>query len=215
MNRVFKMILVIILFMLCPTHDFAEAATKKKHKSVAKLINVVIDAGHGGKDSGAISTRNRYEKVLTLNIAKMVRSILLRVPEIHPVMTRSNDQFITLAKRAQFAKQVGASLFVSIHGNSSKKRSLHGTETYYLKKDSRKLALTVHKSMIRTVKSTDRHVLRANDYVLRNNSVPAILIELGYMSNKKEEATLYSSKTQQKFARAIADGIIAYVNANQ
>ncbi len=180
----------------------------------AKIVRakVVIDAGHGGFDVGATSIRKHYEKDLTLSVAEMVRDELLKHSSIEPILTRSDDRFITLEKRAQFAAQMNADLFISIHGNSNIKSSVRGTETYFFKKDSQELAQVMHKHVLKATQLPDRKVKTAKYFVLRNNTVPATLLELGYLSNGVDEAKLMRVSIKRQIAIEIAAGIEEYVN---
>ena len=169
---------------------------------------VVIDAGHGGKDPGATSCLGFYEKTVNLAVAGKVAS-LLKQKSIRAVMTRSNDTFIELEDRAAIANRYNADLFVSIHADSSPSSSTRGFTMYVARSaswSSRRAASAIAKSMARTGLSS-RGTQKADFRVLVHTQGPAVLIELGYLSNSSEARLLKNSSFQNRLAQAIASGI--------
>jgi N-acetylmuramoyl-L-alanine amidase len=173
----------------------------------------MIDPGHGGKDPGAIGIGGLREKDVILPISQQVAA-LLQQQGIQAVMTRSDDRFISLEGRVQMARQARATLFVSIHANSLSLRrpDVNGVETYYF--SSQRLAQEIHYSMLQSLNVRDRGVRRARFYVLRNNSIPAVLVEVGYVTGAGDAPKLASPAFQRQMAEAIARGILLYIRQN-
>jgi N-acetylmuramoyl-L-alanine amidase len=196
---------------------------------------IVIDAGHGGKDSGTISCVNsEYEKQYTLDWAKRLER-LLRAKGWNVVMTRSNDTFLSLAERVAVAQEANAGLFLSLHFNSgSGNGKLAGIETYCLaptgmpsslnrgfSDDVREwhpnnafddenlhLVTVLHRSLLSEVGATDREVGRARFLgVLRGQNRPAVLIEGGYLTNPDEARKISTSDYRQRLAEGIAKAL--------
>ena len=171
---------------------------------------VVIDPGHGGKDPGTTSYYGNYEKHFNLSVARKVAS-QLKSRGVHVIMTRNSDIYPELNERAEIANRAGADLFVSIHGDSHPKPSQNGYTIYVARSaswSSKKTAAAIDQAMGQTGLSSVG--IRNQDYrVLVRTTMPAVLIECGYLSNPSEAAMLNDSAFQDRLARAIADGIIA------
>ncbi len=169
---------------------------------------VVIDAGHGGKDVGAISCLGFYEKTVNLSVARKVAS-LLRQRGLKVIMTREGDEFIELEERAAIANRNNAQLFVSIHCDSMEKSSKQGFTIYVARsgsRASRQAAEAIARAMAKT--GLDNQGVREADYkVLIYTQGPAVLVELGYLSNYQEAGLLKDSSFQNRLAEAIAKGI--------
>ena len=222
---------------------------------IYRIRTVVIDAGHGGKDPGATGRRTRLrEKNMTLSISKKLGSILER-SGIRVVYTRKNDTFISLPKRCEIANRAKADLFVSVHINASRSKSLSGFECYYLSnatddnaraleafensslsmnekasaERSRQLDKTLWDLALtenRTASSElagyicdsveagggtyTRGVRTARFYVLKHTNIPAVLVEIGYLSNKSEEAKLNNPIYLDRVTELVAGGILNY-----
>ncbi|WP_088240876.1 N-acetylmuramoyl-L-alanine amidase [Calothrix rhizosoleniae] len=175
-----------------------------------KLV-VMIDPGHGGKDPGAIGIGGLQEKQVILPIGKRVAQILEQ-NGIQVVMTRKSDYFVTLPGRVKMAERVNADLFVSIHANSAgrKRPDVNGLETYYYD-TGLSFARTVHRRILRTVNMRSRGVRKARFYVLRKTSMPAILVETGYLTGRNDVKNLRSQWFRNKMAEGIARGILDYL----
>ncbi|TAE54393.1 MAG: AMIN domain-containing protein [Nostocales cyanobacterium] len=175
-----------------------------------KLV-VVIDPGHGGKDSGAPGIGGLLEKDVILPIGKRVATILQQ-NGIQAVMTRDADFFVELQGRVDIANQVHANLFVSIHANSVDNRpDVNGLEVYYYE-SGYGLAETVRQTILQDIGTIkDRGTRKARFYVLRKNSMPAILVETGYMTGREDNARLRTPEYQNQMAEAIARGILKYM----
>jgi N-acetylmuramoyl-L-alanine amidase len=178
-----------------------------------KRVLVMLDPGHGGKDSGAVGIRGLEEKNVILPISLKVASIL-RENGVDVELTRNSDYFVDLAPRVEMAKRDHVDLFVSIHANSvDYKPSVNGLETYYFESGLR-LAQTVHKAILGDINVRDRGVRHARFYVLRKNPMPAILIETGYVTGVEDSSRLATPEYQDQMAQAIARGILEYIREN-
>jgi len=173
---------------------------------------VVLDPGHGGKDPGAISTLGFYEKGVNLAVALRVAAILQR-KGVKVVTTRSSDRFVELEERAAIGNRHNADLFVSIHCDSSPSSSTRGFTMYVARSaawSSRRAAAAIARSLAST--GLKGNGTRGADFrVLVHSRGPAVLIELGYISNTSEAALLKKSSFQDRLARAIAEGIIQFL----
>lgn len=178
-------------------------------------ITVILDVGHGGTDLGA-RAKPPYceEKKLCLQTARMVKQHLSQLG-YHVVMTRESDAFVSLARRVEIAKQAGGDLFVSIHYNSTRNPIAKGIEVFFFdsKEDrpransSKRLADAVLSRVLSRTAAISRGVKRGNFYVIRETSMPAILVEGGFISNPGERSLLRTRDYQDKIAMGIADGI--------
>lgn len=182
-------------------------------ESVVKNRIIVLDAGHGGKDPGT-SGNELFEKEITLDVEKRVEAKLKKAGA-NVILTRSSDTFPTLEDRVGIAKRNNAEIFVSIHANSGEP-SANGTETYYDTSknlsggESKKLANEIQKQITALLGMNSRGIKEEAFYVLRNNNMPSVLIELGFVTNKKDAEKLNSDKYRDLFAEAIFRGIVNY-----
>lgn len=172
--------------------------------------SVVLDAGHGGSDYGAIRC-GINEKDITLDITKRVEAILLN-KGVNVSMTRDIDTFISLENRTVTTAKTNPDIFVSIHVNSCVKPEITGIETHYYHPNSLNLAHIVHAGLISNIRTNDRGLFKSKFYVINHTSVPAILVEIGFISNDRERAELVSEQRKQQTAKAIAEGILKYLN---
>jgi len=172
---------------------------------------VVIDAGHGGKDPGATGISHRYEKEFNLNVAKKVQAALAGHPQVSIRLTRDDDTYITLEDRSSMANDWPADLFVSIHANTFE-RPISGTETYYWNENSKALADLLHASLIDASGFDDRGVRKTAFKVVKETKVPAVLLEIGYLTNAEQEQRLLDNAFQDLIAQTIAEGILEYLN---
>lgn len=174
---------------------------------------VVIDAGHGGSDSGTVGISNTHEKDFTLAVSLKVEALLQNEPEINVIMTRDEDVYPTRTERVALANQLKADIFVSIHGNSVlASPQASGTETYYYQRSSSKdLAKVIHKHLVKALGFKDRGVKEGNYQVIRETTMPAALLEIGFLSNLAEEEALFTEAVQDNAAKAIVEGIKEYL----
>ncbi|NET53492.1 MAG: N-acetylmuramoyl-L-alanine amidase, partial [Merismopedia sp. SIO2A8] len=176
---------------------------------------VMLDPGHGGKDPGAIGIGGLQEKNVILPISRRVAQILER-NGVQVVLTRSSDYFVSLSGRVQMAERANADLFVSIHANAinMSRPDVNGLETYYYQTGS-SLARTIHNSVLRRFNMRNRGVRRARFYVLRRTSMPAALVEVGFVTGREDAPRLASPAFQNQMAEAIAEGILQYVRSSR
>lgn len=173
---------------------------------------ICLDPGHGGVDPGAIGQAGTREADINLAVVMKLKMELAE-RGIPAVTTRDNDTFVSLQDRVMKANHAGAMAFVSVHCNSANNRKASGTEVFYCigSRPGEVLARAVHDPLIRAIGLVDRGVKGAGFYVLRHTKMPAVLIELAFISNAGEEGLLISEGFQLKAARAIADGVINYL----
>ncbi len=190
----------------------AQKPVKQDQKAIKKIKNkvVIIDPGHGGNDVGAMRG-NVLEKDLTLEIALKVREILRERGMNNVIMTRSSDKTLSLGDRVEIANNNRADIFVSIHINASVKSEINGIETHYCSNGGYEVAKTIHKQLTEKVAAVDRGLFKSKFYVINHTEAPAVLLELGFISNERERNSLTSNKRQTDSAKAIAEGIINYL----
>ncbi|MEM7384998.1 MAG: N-acetylmuramoyl-L-alanine amidase [Verrucomicrobiota bacterium] len=177
----------------------------------ASAFRVVIDAGHGGRDKGA--TQGAYfEKHLAMDTALRLRRYL-RSKGIPVTLTRSRDRYIGLGARAAIANRYRDAIFVSVHYNSAANRDATGSETFYYSQADRPLAQYVQYYMNGKLRNPNRGVKRRGFKVIRSCSRPSILVEPGFMSNRRELSRFLRPSQRQKVAEAIGTGIIRYRRA--
>lgn len=248
-------ILISIQSKMFDTHELDFASKKAEWK----FDVVVIDAGHGGKDPGAIGTNGTREKDVNLGIAlKLGKLVEQKMPGVKVVYTRNNDTFVELYKRGKIANEANGKLFISIHCNSLNKKpsSARGFEVYLLRPGRTERAIEIaefENSVIHYEENPDRYqaltdenfilvsmahsaymrysekfsdilnhqwtqhtkvpsrgIKQAGFYVLVGASMPSVLIETGFLSNKEDETYLKSSNGQQHIANAIVNSITSY-----
>lgn len=256
MTKRFKYFITIsLLLILCLGNNYSQ---NKKDKFV-----VVLDAGHGGKDSGNRGN-GHYEKKIALKIALGIGSILEKVDDIQVIYTRKKDVFVSLIKRAQIANDANADLFISIHCDAHSS-SAFGAGTFVLglhanqrnfeiaKKENSVIfyeenfeeiydgfdpqspesvigltlmqetyldqsisaASEIQKSFVSNLNRKDRKVKQAGFIVLKYTYMPSVLVEAGFLTNKREGNYLNSKKGQNEMANAISKAIINYKNQIQ
>jgi len=174
---------------------------------------VVIDPGHGGRDPGAIGIGGIRESTIVLDISRQVVS-LLKQQGVEAVLTRSGDEEIDLEPRVRFAERANADIFVSIHANAfdARRTDVNGIETFYYSGGSgQPLARAVQNSLVRELGARDRGVKTANFYVIRYTSMPAILVEAGFLTGSEDSAILASAAGRSRIANAIARGVLQYL----
>ena len=197
-----------------------------------KVYRILIDPGHGGKDRGAAGAKLK-EKDYTLKLSMRVAAIL-HACGYKVYLTRTKDKYIPLLSRVYLQKLSRSDLFISIHCNAAKNKNVYGIETYALTpqyakstndtgKGNKKrnnsnrfdsnnmlLAYYLQRSMLLRTKALDRGVKRARFAVLKDINAPGALLEVGFLSNTKEENNLANPAYMEKLARGIADGILTY-----
>ena len=177
---------------------------------------IVVDAGHGGKDTGAIGPNGLREKDANLGTALLLKSELEKAGAI-VLLTRSTDIFLELYQRTDIANLSDADAFISIHSDSYTSTSV-GSTTYYNSTvnfngpRSRLLGQDIQQNMVSTLNTYNRGVKEQEFYVNRMNELPSVLVEMAFISNPKEEALLRSNDFRQKVAVGITQGFKEYFN---
>ena len=193
----------------------------KNNIALANLPNVkknkfyvVIDPGHGGPDSGAIGIGGLRETDVVLDVSKIVTNILNK-KGVKVKMTRTNEIDLDLGPRVSMANNTKADIFVSIHANASvgKKRNINGLETFYYSGwKGRLLAEKIQKQIIKVSPgSPDRGVRRGSYFVIKQTNMPAVLVEIGFVTGKLDGTRLRKDMHRERVAYAIARGILEYL----
>lgn len=211
------------------------------------IRRIVLDPGHGGKDPGAIGYSKRdFEKDVALSVAKQVKALLEKELDVEVLLTRSNDTFVSLQSRTDFANEHEADLFISMHCNAHRNSKVKGIEVFYLStaktdearaveslensvvydyeggteavqkyndlaliladmaqsehlEESYQMAMKLQANLVDATKGRNRGVKQANFYVLRGAFMPAVLIEMGFLTNPDEEKKLISRSHQKNW----------------
>ncbi len=170
---------------------------------------IVIDAGHGGHDRGGMPGQRVPEKSYALDVAKRVDSSLRR-SGYRTVMTRKGDYFVTLSDRCSISNAQSRAVFVSIHFNGAPNSDASGIEMYYYRgRESASLAERIYKKVVSSTGAPGRFVRSRPLYVLRHSRHPAVLCELGFLTNRDEARRIASSAYRQRLADAVAAAIRA------
>ena len=177
-------------------------------------FSVVIDPGHGGPDPGAIGIGGIRETDVVLEVSKIVKN-LLSEKGVKVRLTRKNEVDLDLPPRVSFANNTDADIFVSIHANASrgKRKDINGLETFYFKGwRGRLLAKRIQKHIL-TVSpgSPDRGVKQGKFYVIKNTNMPAVLVEIGFLTGRLDARRLEKTTHRKRLAFAIAKGILEYL----
>ena len=227
-----------------------------KEREKWRIDKIVLDAGHGGKDSGTIGPDGTMEKDIALDVVKRLGKIIADRTDIQVVYTRDSDVFIPLWERTKIANEAGGKLFISVHVNASKNRSASGFETFLLRpgksqeaievaelenasikleddqtrygnlssqqlilatmaqsafmRNSETLASLIQDQFDNDLQGVNRGVKQAGFIVLIGASMPNVLVELGFISNRRDEARLKSAAYRQKAAQAIFEAVMKY-----
>ena len=178
---------------------------------------VVIDPGHGGSDPGAVGINGLRETDIVLEVSKNV-SELLRNKGVKIILTRSHETTLELQPRVAKANNSNADAFVSIHANATrgKRKDVNGLETYYYSgSKGYSLAKNIHKQiLITSYQSPDRGIKRSRFYVIRKSSMPAALVEIGFVTGIYDAALLRQKGYRDKMSFAIAKGILNYLKVS-
>ncbi|MRJ46436.1 SH3 domain-containing protein [Aerococcaceae bacterium DSM 109652] len=169
---------------------------------------IMIDPGHGGEDSGAISINDSFEKDATFDTAMALKAAL-EAQGATVMLTRPDDQFIELEDRVTASNLNQVDAFISLHFDGSEDTTWSGTTTYYYHESDELLAQSVN-DQIAPLPLENIGILFGNYYVLRENTRPSILLELGYMSNQYDLQYIFNDNYHQNIAQAITQGLINY-----
>ncbi|MEK4950952.1 N-acetylmuramoyl-L-alanine amidase [Bacillus sp. FSL W8-1127] len=177
--------------------------------SVLKGKTIVLDPGHGGKDRGTKGASGTMEKILTLETAERLYEKLERAGA-HVFLTREDDSYIPLASRVAMSQILGADAFISIHFDSNHNQNIRGFTTYYYHPYQQRLAQAVEMQVKKASPLFSLGVKKGDFYVLRENSQPSVLLELGFLSNPQEEQTIITLPYQEQATTGIYNGLISY-----
>lgn len=171
---------------------------------------VVLDAGHGGSDPGA--TYGKDEKWYNLDITLRLEK-LLKDRGVNVKLTRSTDVFVGLDERAEMANEWDADVFISIHHNALMK-AMHGTMTFYYTTSykGKEYATIIHNDLIKKLGSNDLGVKSANFVVLKKTKMPAVLVEIGCLTNDQELEKLNTEEYRQKAAESLCESILKIIS---
>jgi N-acetylmuramoyl-L-alanine amidase len=233
------------------------ALSRERRDAPTPLRVLVLDAGHGGHDSGAVGPAGLQEKDLVLDVTRRVARLVEDKLNVKVLLSRDGDYFVPLRDRTSFANKERADLFVSIHANAHREVASAGVETYFLSSEatdsgarqvaalensvvqlektparssrldavkailwdlaqsefqleSSRLAEVVQDSMTQSLRIPNRGVKQAGFYVLGGAAMPAVLVEIGFVTNPQEEKRLKESKYRDEIARAIYAGLAEY-----
>ncbi|MEY9971919.1 N-acetylmuramoyl-L-alanine amidase [Lysinibacillus sp. RC46] len=194
------------------------------HKSYLKLLNqsgnplknriIILDPGHGGKDPGTV-LGSYSEKAITLKVSTLVKQ-KLEAAGAKVYMTRTGDTYPSLQDRVDFTNANYGEIFVSVHVNSAANTSAQGTETYYaistgdMYQEDIDLATFVNNQIVNNLNMKNRGVKEEQYYVIRNTIIPAILVELGFLTNDEDRGKMTTDKYVELFADSIYKGISQY-----
>jgi len=235
-----------------------DEAQRENRDELLPLRTIVLDAGHGGHDTGAVGPTGLMEKELVLDVTQRVARLVEGRLGLKVLLTRDADVFVTLQDRTSYANRQRADLFVSIHANAHRVKGTDGVETFFLSSEatdnaarqvaaaengviqlekaagrgtskadvlktilwdlaqsefqteSARLAEIVHDSVTQTLRMSNRGVKQAGFYVLGGAAMPAILLEIGFVTNPREERRLKDSYYRDELARAILAGLVEY-----
>src|SRR5947209_250059 len=187
------------------TRPVAPQAAEKTAAERPSTI-VVIDAGHGGFDRGGIAGQRVSEKMMNLDVSERLKAVLQGYG-YRVVMTRDTDVFLPLGTRVAIANGYRDAIFVCVHFNATPRRSANGIETYFYSSQSLPLASAIHYYVAGGAPPPNRRVRRRGFYVLRKTTIPAVLVECGFLTNATEANFAQSSAYQQKLAEEIGRGI--------
>ncbi|GGE61804.1 N-acetylmuramoyl-L-alanine amidase family protein [Priestia taiwanensis] len=196
---------------------------EKKSDVLLEGKTIAIDPGHGGRDGGTTGlVHGTNEKELNLKVAKNIRDELQVKTGAKVILTREDNNSLLggtnpkaeLQARIDLAKGHDADLFISIHHDAFEDKTVHGITTHYGKNKSmsdKKLAECIQNAIFKQdVKTRDRGVKESDYMVLRESTVPAVLLELGFTSNADDEKRMNSASFQDKSKKGIVEGIIEY-----
>ncbi|HEY4431299.1 MAG TPA: N-acetylmuramoyl-L-alanine amidase [Paenibacillus sp.] len=214
-------IVVVLLGMIWSINELSSSSVSAElivspnkitamQQEMSQRYKIVIDAGHGGKDPGADGASGKRERAYTLALSKKVFELLQQEPMFEVYMTRTDDTFLELDDRIKLANDLDAEAFVSIHGNTYTDPDVSGTETYYYADDSIQFAREVHEHLVEATGFKDRGVRKEDWRVLTQSNNLAILLEVGFLTNRSDETNMLSDRHQDRTATAIVKGIKEY-----
>lgn len=184
----------------------------------APAVTVVLDAGHGGVDGGAVGSAGTVEAGLNLTVTKLVCAELEEAG-VSVILTREDENALgrnkqaDLAKRRDIMNSCGAAAVVSIHMNKFTDPAVHGPMAFYMESspEGQRLADAVIRAVCLATANPERKPNPGDYYVIRESEPPAVLVECGFLSNSAEEQLLASPEYQRKLAEGIAKGVLEFL----
>ncbi len=210
--------LAVSILLLALTGEWAPASWIRYRGVSTKMTPlIVIDAGHGGMDGGAVGVRGVKESPLNLAVAKLVERGLNK-KGFRVIMTRKDENALGKSKRAdmQMRRKImrgdDISVIVSIHMNKFKDSSVKGPRVFYMEdsKQGELLATQILTTLCATIEHPKRLASTGNYFVLRESIAPAVIVECGFLSNASDAKKLQDPAYQQKLADGIVNGLVAY-----
>jgi N-acetylmuramoyl-L-alanine amidase len=186
---------------------FSAVALASSAAGQTRYTTIVLDPGHGGFDRGGIPGQRVPEKLMTLDVSLRLKPILEKAG-YKVIMTRNTDIFVPLGTRVAIANSRPNAIFVCVHFNSASRSGANGIETYFYSTESAPLAASIHTSLVGGAPSENRGVRRRGYFVLRRTTVPAVLVECGFLTNPTEAQYAQTNAYRQKLAQEIARGIL-------
>ena len=220
------MTLILLLSMAIIGKETASYVNAKANQEEKKECIVVIDPGHGGIDPGKVGVNGTLEKEINLDIALKLNDIL-KNSGICVVMTRRTDDGLydedsdnkkiqDMKRRVSFIEEHNPKIVVSIHQNSFTQSSVHGAQCFYHEdsEEGKKLASSIQKNIGIKADTDDNRQIKSDNtyYLLKNTSIPTVIVECGFLSNPEDEKLLLDEEYRARMAWAIYMGIIQYLN---
>lgn len=224
------LVLIILAFIIvgagivCRVSAYENTVASALSWKMANKI-IVLDPGHGGFDPGAVGTQGTLEKDVVLQIAHKLKKMLSSSGAV-VVMTRESDEDLSdnqassiytrkrqdLTRRVEMANKKKADIYISLHLNSYPSPRWSGAQTFYHpgQGDAKMLAESIQKEIIEMLGNTDRQALAEDFFTNRLTRMPAVTVEMGFLSNPREEKLLISDDYQDKMAKAIYSGVAKY-----
>jgi N-acetylmuramoyl-L-alanine amidase len=208
-SSLWRTLFAIIFLSILSGLSFIEAQNQR--------YSILLDPGHGGLDRGAVSPDGIKEKDIALSMAKKLKAELENIAiDVH--MTRSSDELIALDERNKILKNTNADIFISIHINSSWNPSLQGINLWYSPGDretDRQFAEAIEKDIKNKLPLKWKGIKVAPFVVLQGSSIPAIMVHVGFLTNKEDLTIITSPEFQQRFVRVFATAVSRYINAQR
>ncbi|MDT0003143.1 N-acetylmuramoyl-L-alanine amidase [Listeria cossartiae subsp. cayugensis] len=191
--------------------DKGQTSSPRSKTTKLSEATIVIDPGHGGNDPGAKGANGTIEKEMTLKTAKQLKE-KLESRGAKVILTRNSDKYISLKARTSVAAKNNADVFISIHFDSLEdtSKAVSGQTTYYYDNSDKSLAESINTTLGNDLPTSNRGSRVGDYYVVRENSQPAVLLELGYLSSAKDERNINSASYRSQIADSVTDGLSNY-----
>ncbi|HEY8392202.1 MAG TPA: N-acetylmuramoyl-L-alanine amidase [Capillibacterium sp.] len=198
-------------YRLLWTQDRKEMTVQLQNAPLAGKV-IILDPGHGGADAGAISTGGLREKELNLVVALRLKA-KLEALGAEVLLTREDDRYLWLYDRVAIANRAGGSVLLSIHANNHDNKKINGLEIWHHpeREESAALAAVLARTVLDRTKQHFRGSMASKEFVLpREAEMPAVIFEMGFISNPEEEKLLKTEEFQEKIAEGLCQGLLDY-----